>query len=215
MPAYKFANGFGYLISFIIGILWLTIFGLMYAVVLYPVTILLRTIGWSSAAKSFKKKLFYVTAAVVLLLGFIIFVSILSQVGDVETVKTLTILWAIYSLIEFVSYGLLIKYSKIFVASLSSIIGILVMVNFITTPVTQVQEIYTFAVIAVPFLIISSLASFIGFFRLKRPESVMEPTTAMPAPIAPQEAYIICPNCGRQIPSGSRFCPFCGFKIEQ
>ena|GEM_PF-3421024 len=52
--------------------------------------------------------------------------------------------------------------------------------------------------------------------RKRRPPQGGYPYPPPPPPpqAGPAPGYMFCPNCGKQIPKGTKFCTYCGFQIE-
>ena len=172
----------------------------------------MRGIGWGSVSKSFKRRFFYVPAVSVSF-GGLLFLSILLGAGTLqlaeEAVKLLVIIWIVYSITELVGYALLSRLSKIFLGSLSSAIGILIMFAFLVAPISRIDEIFfPYIIYSVPFLLISAVASAIGFIKLHGPVYLAESSQGLS--ITPSSNVLFCPNCGKQIPAESKFCPYCG-----
>jgi len=178
MALYRTTAMIGYSISAIVGLLWLSVLWLPLAVILYPLTIIFRGIGWAFAAKEFNRKAFFAISIVILLGGLLLYtlglniipIPGVSQDLDPPKLKLLAGIWIVYSLAEFVSYILMRRHSKIFLGALTSIIGIGIIAFFLQASIADTKDFIPFVLYAVPFLILSAICAAIGFAKLKPSE---------------------------------------------
>ena len=178
MALYKHITMLGYIISAVIGFLWMSGMGLLFAVVLYPLTILLRGTGLALVSRALNKRFFILVSIVVLIGGVLLYtigLNILPLPGvnkdfDVPKHRLLAVIWIIYSLAELSSYVSLRKYAQVFLGALSSIVGIGIIAVFLQAPIATPQEFLPFALYAAPFLILSALCAAIGFTKLQPSE---------------------------------------------
>ncbi|MCD6515674.1 MAG: zinc-ribbon domain-containing protein [Candidatus Odinarchaeota archaeon] len=218
MPVYKYTGTLGFLLSTIMIALWFTLVGAMYNVLIYPISIILRTIAWISVARTFKKTFCYVTAFFVLVLGGLFFFLILGGLGEggpsgSEVIRLAIMVWAAYSFFEFLTYFMLTKYTKVFFPAMVSIIGIAIILNGAFTTIDVFEELVSYIITGCVFLLISSLSAMISFLKLTPPEEAPFQFRYPPAPAQPAPPLMVCPSCGARIPMGSKFCPYCGARL--
>ncbi len=209
----------GYIISCIIAVLYLSIIGIVWAVILYPISIIARSLGWASYAKSSGKIYFYITALAVFIGGFWLLSGVVPLFGyskqiNVPTIKQMAVIWIGYSIVEAFSYALMIKESKFFVGGLASFGGIWFIWTMLNATISELQAFMPYFVHAVPFLLISSAFAIAGFLTVSpTEETVSHYPSPRVQPVMPTQQTIICPYCGKQIPAESIYCPYCGKKV--
>ena len=225
MPAYKYTGALGFLLSAVMISLWFTLVGTIYNILIYPISIILRTVAWISVARTFKKAFCYATAFFVLVLGGLFFFLILGGLSEggasgSEVIRLAIMIWAAYSFFEFLTYFMLTKYTKVFFPAMISIIGIAIILNGAFTITDVFEELASYIITGCAFLLISSLSAMISFLKLKPPEEALLQFGYPPAPPAvpptlaqPTPSLMICPSCGARIPVGSKFCPYCGARL--
>ncbi|MEM2178726.1 MAG: hypothetical protein QW272_07925 [Candidatus Methanomethylicaceae archaeon] len=152
----------GFIFSTITDVCLFLVFPFLLAFGTYPLSIILRGVGWIKLGKESKFKIFTVTGVGILILGFSFYIMMLS--GITESLLFIIMPWVIYSLMEFSSY---IKVNKVFGVKLIGIAMIIFMSAlplFPRTPLEGEQLLQSFRYAFIP-LLVSSIITAISFLR--------------------------------------------------
>ena len=182
MSSGKNILGIGYIFSFLTLLALFSIIGVFIALITYPLSIILRSIGWVSLGRNLEEGKYKLTGISDIILGFLFFVSILGGeaisnvigIGSEYILFMGLIFWATYSIIEWVSYLTFFKKGlKLFIGSMISIIGIILTLAFYGSALMGgnggLGELFILLYIlrvSTVFLMVSSLITAIAFFKL-------------------------------------------------
>lgn len=166
--------GIGYIFSFLTLLSFLGGSTAIFAFFTYPISIILRAIGWIRLGISINKYL--ITGIAVIILAPIYYIGFLYQefiiditgLGVGQLLVILLSIWLIYSIFEAIGYFMLSQDdNKIFYGALISIVGFLILIyNLPIIWVGRGLDILALLLPSLPFLLLSSLFAAIGSFKL-------------------------------------------------
>jgi len=167
--------GIGFIFSFLTITSLLTLVLAMATLLTYPISTLLRAIGWVLLGR-WKLRRFIVTGMAVIILapivyGGFIFNQAIQNTFNLTFGQVLAIMiiaWAIYSFFEFASYYFLGREeTKLFYGAMISILGILIILLNIPSVIEKGLDAFDAIYPGLFFLWISSLLAAIGSFKIK------------------------------------------------
>ncbi len=168
------ALGVGFIFSAVsIGSLLVPIISI-FAFFTYPISVILRAIGWIRLGASVRKYIFTAIAIIIFApvyyLGFFIneAVSKALSITSSQFLAIMILAWVIYSIFELIGYFWLGREAtRIFYGAMISIVGILIVILhipniWVSDDILSLASLY----IALPFLLTSSIIAAVGSFKL-------------------------------------------------
>ena len=172
MSIHRTMGTIGFTFSTIVDLLVLGKITILYALFIYPVNIVCRSVSWITLGRAFKKGFYKLTGLIVLILGISVFLmfTVMGQfLGVLERAILISLLlWIIYSLFEFTSYHKLKNFTKRFSIARISLIGIILVTIGIFSQLEQPMEQWISGpvILGFLFLILSSILAASGFRKL-------------------------------------------------
>lgn len=168
MSAHRVLGGLGFILSGLTNILVFLLVTAYLAVFTYPLSILLRGLGWISLSRRVGSGFYGLVGMAVIILGGAFFLTLLGG-GDLtsltgESLMVPVTIWAVYSFLEWVSYLRLRIFTRMFLPAMASIVGIVLIMA--STVIYYGDDALILIRIGMVPLIISAFSAAIAFFSL-------------------------------------------------
>jgi hypothetical protein len=189
MAAYRILGFIGFIFSAIAAALGTTILFALVAFIPWFISIIIRGPSWILLSVTTKKKLYFVTGILVIILGpfsvaFIFAFTTASGMQGPLTFQLVALLWGIYSFFEFLSYiSIKLIFFRIASVNIISIILMNFAVIYFSDPKTIIKDPGGYFIfVAFIIMVISAICAAIGFFKFTVKEAKPEIKYIVPPP---------------------------------